>query len=75
MRVEWVYMDKRYHLIVRGMKHGQVVVVATVWKTSDRWSAIWNKTNSETFRTKAAAQAHMEDRLTQEVMSVHERRR
>lgn len=78
MRIRWRYHDGRYELVVYGIRKSYakvLVVIGQVWRTRHNWSAVWIATHARAFKTKAAAMAHIEERLTAEVMSVHERRK
>ena len=74
MRIRWMLIKGRYELAVFDMFIHSWLSIAQVWQTSDRWTAVWNPREAQTFRTKAAAMAYIEDELAQEVMSAHARR-
>jgi len=76
MRIRWRYHNGRYELTVHGMQGKRFVVLAQVWRSivSRRWTATYGPLDARTFSNKDAACAWIEEELTAEVMSAHERR-
>jgi len=75
MRIRWLLVAGRFELAVFDLSGWSWNTIATVWQpTGKRWVAVYSPTESYTFDTKVAAMSYIENRLTEEVESIYERR-